>query len=135
MTQPPPTEPVVQAFFRARERASVAGEIEARLLYLSIRYLKFDGMRPREVAAMLRVPVSTVRRAWARKNRLPGRPAIWGTPAAWLAALADVWRHSPEHPEARFSTPEWDDDGHMRSIRHPVQTVRISSPLQSPEEQ
>lgn len=85
----------VEAFRKARERASVAAAFEANTLHMAVFDAREAGMSVRETAAALSVPKTTVARHWREGHHCVQPVPVWGSVAAWRDAHAAVWAHEP----------------------------------------
>lgn len=88
-------EELAVAFQAARSRAHVARDAERRLLHRAIANAHESGKTIREVAEVLRAPVSTVASHWRDGHYCPDIPPTWGNPEEYLLAENEIWKHAP----------------------------------------
>lgn len=117
----------VEAFWAARERASVAAALESETLHLAVSDAREAGMSVRQAAAALSIPKSTVARHWREGHRCPEALPVWGSQGAWREAHDAVWSHDPRQLADDFVPYAWGAEGDGRAVsRRPRGAARRS---------
>lgn len=98
-----------EAFRIARERASVATALEARVLHVAIFDARDSGMSIRATSRALSVPKSTVARHWRPGHSCPDVVPMWGSKDAWSEAHSMIWAHDPVELANEFIPYTWSD--------------------------
>lgn len=104
-----------QAFFTARERASVAAAFERDTLHAAVYDARQAGLSVRQTAAALHVSKSTVARHW--HGPTADEPPLWGSERAWRQAHEDIWAHDPARLADRHVPYQWDEHDGARTVR------------------
>lgn len=117
----------LDAYRRARTRASIARYFEALTLYEAIYDATYvHGQSIRDTARTLGVPKSTVARH-ARKHPNP-EPPMHGTEDEYRDAYQAIYGHTPDHIPYTWDTQEAPDGTITRTITaNPLGTTRLTT--------